>query len=149
MKSNWNYPTTIWTGEDRSADIPEACLVAKIKNPLFVTDKDLFILPMTIKTINNLKKVFIDMNVFSNFSGNPVGKNIMEGVEFYNKHKCDGVIAFGGGSALDVGKGIAFMCGILKILGITGKGQMRVKFLQLLQYQQLQAQDLKQEGLLQ
>jgi len=111
MKSNWNYPTTVWTGENRSADIPEACLVAKIKNPLFVTDKDLFTLPMTIKTITNLKKVFKDMSVFSNFSGNPVGKNIMEGVEFYNKHKCDGVIAFGGGSALDVGKGIAFMCG--------------------------------------
>jgi len=111
MKSNWNYPTTVWTGEDRSADLPEACLVAKIKNPLFVTDKDLVILPMTIKIINNLKKVFKNMSVFSNFSGNPFGKNITEGVELYNKHKCDGVIAFGGGSALDVGKGIAFMCG--------------------------------------
>jgi len=111
MKSNWNYPTTVWTGEGRSADLPEACNVAKIKNPLFVTDKDLFTLSMTIKIINNLKKVFKDVRVFSNFSGNPVGKNIMEGVEFYNKHKCDGVIAFGGGSALDVGKGIAFMCG--------------------------------------
>jgi alcohol dehydrogenase class IV len=111
MKSNWNYPTTVWTGEDRSADLPEACLVAKIKNPLFVTDKDLITLPMTIKIINNLKQVFKDMSSFSNFSGNPFGKNIMEGVEFYNKHKCDGIIAFGGGSALDVGKGIAFMCG--------------------------------------
>ena len=111
MKSNWNYPTTVWTGEDRSVDLPEACLVAKIKNPLFVTDKDLITLPMTIKIINNLKQVFKDMSFFSNFSGNPVGKNIMDGVEFYNKHKCDGVIAFGGGSALDVGKGIAFMCG--------------------------------------
>ena len=111
MKSNWNYPTTVWTGEDRSVDLPEACLVAKIKNPLFVTDKDLITLPMTIKIINNLKQVFKDMSFFSNFSGNPVGKNIMDGVEFYNKHKCDGIIAFGGGSALDVGKGIAFMCG--------------------------------------
>ena len=111
MKSNWNYPTTVWTGEDRSADLPEACMIAKIKNPLFVTDKDLITLPMTIKTINNLKKGFKDMSFFSNFAGNPVGKNIMEGVEFYNKNKCDGVIAFGGGSALDVGKGIAFMCG--------------------------------------
>ena len=111
MKSNWNYPTTVWTGEDRSADLPEACLIAKINNPLFVTDKDLATLPMTIKTINNLKKVFKHLNVFSNFSGNPFGKNIMEGVELYNNHKCDGVIAFGGGSALDVGKGIAFMCG--------------------------------------
>ena len=111
MKSNWNYPTTVWTGEDRSADLPEACLISKIKNPLFVTDKDLVTLPMTIKTINNLKKAFKDIFVFSNFSGNPFGKNITEGVELYNKHKCDGVIAFGGGSALDVGKGIAFMCG--------------------------------------
>jgi len=111
MKSNWNYPTTVWTGEDRSADLPEACLISKIKNPLFVTDKDLVTLPMTIKTINNLKKVFKDICVFSNFSGNPFEKNITEGVELYNKRKCDGVIAFGGGSALDVGKGIAFMCG--------------------------------------
>ena len=111
MKSNWNYPTTVWTGEDRSADLPEACLISKIKNPLFVTDKDLVTLPMTIKTINNLKKAFKDIFVFSNFSGNPFGKNITEGVELYNKYKCDGVIAFGGGSALDVGKGIAFMCG--------------------------------------
>jgi len=111
MKSNWNYPTTVWTGENRSADIPEACLIAKIKNPLFVTDKDLFTLPMTIKTIHNLKIVFKDMKVFSNFSGNPFGKNIMEGVKLYNEYKCDGVIAFGGGSALDVGKGVAFMCG--------------------------------------
>jgi alcohol dehydrogenase class IV len=111
MKSNWNYPTTVWTGEGRSADLPEACLIAKVKNPLFVTDKYLVNLPMTIKTINNLKKDFKHLSVFSNFSGNPFGKNITEGVEFYIKHKCDGVIAFGGGSALDVGKGIAFMCG--------------------------------------
>ena len=111
MKSNWNYPTTVWTGEGRSADLPEACFLANIKNPLFVTDKDLITLPMTIKTIDSLKKVFKDINIFSKFSGNPFGKNINEGVELYNKGKCDGVIAFGGGSALDVGKGIAFMCG--------------------------------------
>ena len=111
MKSNWNYPTTVWFGENRSADLTEACQIAKVKNPLFVTDKDLVTLPMTIQVINCLKKAFKDMSVFSNFSGNPFGKNIMEGVELYNKHKCDGVIAFGGGSALDVGKGIAFMCG--------------------------------------
>ena len=111
MKSNWNYPTTVWTGEGRSADLPEACLLANIKNPLFVTDKDLVTLPMTIKTIDSLKKFFKDINIFSKFTGNPFGKNINEGVELYNKGKCDGVIAFGGGSALDVGKGIAFMCG--------------------------------------
>jgi alcohol dehydrogenase class IV len=111
VKSNWNYPTNIWTGEDRSNDLIEACLITKIKNPLFVTDKDLITLPMTVKMINNLKKFFKDISIFSKFSGNPSGKNINEGVNLYNKKKCDGVIAFGGGSALDVGKGIAFMCG--------------------------------------
>ena len=55
MKSNWNYPTNIWTGEGRSNDLIEACLITKIKNPLFVTDKDLITLPMTVKMINNLK----------------------------------------------------------------------------------------------
>ena len=111
MKMNWNYPTNVWIGEDRSSELSEACFVAKIKNPLFVTDKDLASLPMTIKIINNLKKVFKHLSVFSNFSGNPFGKNITEGVKLYNEYKCDGVIAFGGGSAMDVGKGIAFMCG--------------------------------------
>ena len=110
MKSNWNYPTTVWTGENRSSDIIEACIVSKIKNPLFVTDKDLISLPMTIKLIEKLRKNFKELNIFSKFSGNPIGKNITDGVETYNKAKSDGVIAFGGGSALDVGKAIAFMC---------------------------------------
>tara|TARA_B100001093_G_scaffold513499_1_gene585565 strand:- start:85 stop:1242 length:1158 start_codon:yes stop_codon:yes gene_type:complete len=116
MNSNWNYPTTVWTGENRSIDISDACSAVKIKNPLFVTDKDLVGLPMSAKIIDNLKKIFKEMNIFSNFSGNPFGKNISEGVDLYNKNRCDGVIAFGGGSALDVGKGIAFMCGQIRPL---------------------------------
>ena len=56
MKSNWNYPTTVWTGEDRYLDIIEACSFAKINKPLFVTDKDLITLPMTSKVLDNLKK---------------------------------------------------------------------------------------------
>ena len=118
MKSNWSYPTTVWTGENRVNDIPEACLISKIKNPLFVTDKDLITLSMTVQIIENLKQVFKDIKIFSNFSGNPFGKNITEGVDLYNKNECDGVIAFGGGSALDVGKGIAFMCGQTRPYGI-------------------------------
>jgi len=111
MRSNWNYPTVMWTGENRSDDLVEACNIAKINNPFFVTDKDLVNLPMTINIINNLKLSFKNLNVFSNFSGNPFGNNIDEGVKIYNENKSDGVIAFGGGSALDVGKGIAFMSG--------------------------------------
>ena len=107
---NWNYPTTIWFGAGKIADLANACLNLKIKSPLFVTDKDLLNLSMTSKVIENLKNDFDNLNVFSKFSGNPTGKNVMEGVSLYIEKNCDGVIAFGGGSALDVGKGVAFMC---------------------------------------
>ena len=107
----WNYPTTIWFGACKIEDLANACLNLKIKSPLFVTDKDLLNLPMTSKVIEKLKNDFDHLQVFSQFSGNPTGKNVMEGVSLYVEKNCDGVIAFGGGSALDVGKGIAFMCG--------------------------------------
>ncbi len=108
---NWNYPTNIWFGEGKIEDLVHACLNLNIKSPLFVTDKDLLNLPMTSKIIEKLKIDFESLNVFSKFTGNPTGKNVTEGVSFYIEKNCDGVIAFGGGSALDVGKGIAFMCG--------------------------------------
>jgi len=108
---NWNYPTTIWFGAGKIDDLANACLNLNIKSPLFVTDKDLLNLSMTSKVIENLKNDYDNLNVFSKFSGNPTGKNVMEGVSLYIEKNCDGVIAFGGGSALDVGKGIAFMCG--------------------------------------
>jgi len=108
---SWNYPTSIWFGAGKIEDLTTACLSLKIKSPLFVTDKDLLNLPMTSKVIEKLKKDFDHLQVFSQFSGNPTGKNVMEGVSLYIEKNCDGVIAFGGGSALDVGKGIAFMCG--------------------------------------
>ena len=111
MKSNWNYPTNVWVGEGRSLDLIEACNVSKVRKPLFVTDKDLVSLPMTLEIIANLKNSFSNLDTFSDFTGNPTGKNITEGVKIYNNNSCDGVIAFGGGSALDVGKAIAFMCG--------------------------------------
>ena len=111
MNSNWNYPTTIWVGENRINDLSLACKNLNIKKPLFVTDKDLINLDMTKNIILDLKKNFSTLVVFSNFSGNPIGENVEEGVLEFKKNKCDGVIAFGGGSGLDVGKAIAFMSG--------------------------------------
>ena len=111
MKINWNYPTSMWVGENRVEDVSKACKQLGISNPLFVTDKDLINLDMTNKILINLKKEFNHLAVFSNFSGNPFGENVEDGVKSYNQSKCDGVIAFGGGSAIDVGKAIAFMCG--------------------------------------
>ena len=111
MKINWNYPTSMWVGENRVEDISKACKQLEISNPVFVTDKDLINLDMTNKILINLKKEFKHLAVFSNFSGNPFGENVEDGVKNYNQSQCDGVIAFGGGSAIDVGKAIAFMCG--------------------------------------
>ena len=111
MKINWNYPTSVWVGENRIKDLSQACKNLDISSPLFVTDKDLINLDMTKNIILELKKKFNTLTIFSNFSGNPIGENVEEGVSEFKKNKCDGVIAFGGGSGLDVGKAIAFMSG--------------------------------------
>ena len=110
MKFNWNYPTTVWVGQDRVRDLVEACINLNIKKPLFVTDKDLINLPF-IKIISEIKVKFKELSIFSNFSGNPIGENVDEGVNEFKINNCDGVIAIGGGSAIDVGKAIAFMSG--------------------------------------
>ena len=111
MKTNWNYPTSVWVGENRIKDLSEACKNLDISSPLFVTDKDLINLDMTKNVILDVKKKYSTFAIFSNFSGNPIGENVEEGVSVFKKNKCDGVIAFGGGSGLDVGKAIAFMSG--------------------------------------
>jgi alcohol dehydrogenase class IV len=111
MKSNWNYPTTVWVGENRINDLCDACKNLDIIKPLFVTDKDLVNLPFIKNIISENLKKFEKFNIYSNFSGNPIGENVDEGVKEFKKNNCDGIIAIGGGSALDVGKAIAFMSG--------------------------------------
>ena len=111
MGINWNYPTTMWIGENRIEDLSLACKELNISNPLFVTDKDLINLDLIKNIILRLKKIFKKLTIFSNFTGNPIGQNVEDGVKVYNTSSCDGVIALGGGSGLDVGKAIAFMSG--------------------------------------
>ena len=105
-KFYWNYPTTMWVGEDSIKDISLACKKLSIEKPLLVTDNNLANSQIVKKTLENLTVV---VEIYSNVIGNPTGTNVEEGVNFYKKKNCDGVIAFGGGSALDVGKAIAFM----------------------------------------
>ena len=111
MKFNWNYPTTIWVGENRINELSDACKNLNLTKPLFVTDKDLINLPFIKNIVSKNLKKFKNFAIFSNFTGNPNGENVDEGVEEFKKNNCDGVIAIGGGSALDVGKAIAFMSG--------------------------------------
>ena len=111
MKSNWNYPTTMWVGENRIKDLGIACKTLNINKPLLVTDTGLAKSNIIINVLKNLKEEGLIVNLYADVVGNPTGKNVTEGVDCFNKNNCDGVIAFGGGSGLDVGKAIAFMSG--------------------------------------
>ena len=108
---NWNYPTTMWVGENRINDLSKACIQLDIKKPLIVTDGGLAKSKMVLEMIARLNVEGIKSYIFSNVVGNPTGSNVNEGVKIYYNNKNDGVIAFGGGSGLDVGKAIAFMSG--------------------------------------
>ena len=110
-KFNWNYPTTMWVGENRIRDISLACKKLNIKKPLLVTDSGLANSQIVKKTLEKLNFENINTEIYSNVTGNPTGTNVNEGVIYYKKKNCDGVIAFGGGSGLDVGKAVAFMSG--------------------------------------
>ena len=111
QKYNWNYPTTMWVGENRIKDLAIACKSLSISKPLFVTDSGLSKSDIVLNALKILKDNNLSVRLFSNVVGNPTGTNVNEGVNYYKKNNCNGVIAFGGGSALDVGKAIAFMSG--------------------------------------
>jgi alcohol dehydrogenase class IV len=110
-KSNWNYPTNIWVGKNRITDLSLACNNLKIKKPLIVTDKNFSKSNIINNVLLKLKNENLSAKLFSDIVGNPTGQNVIDGVNFFKKLNCDGVIAFGGGSSLDVGKAIAFMVG--------------------------------------
>ena len=103
---NWNYPTPIWFGPGRIKDIQKACDDLNILNPLIVTDPGILKTNIITKLNNNLKTT---AKIYSEVQGNPTGKNVKDGVDFFNSFQNDGVIAVGGGSGMDTGKGIAFM----------------------------------------
>ena len=108
-KYNWNYPTTIWVGNNRIEDLAIACKSLGISKPLLVTDNGLAKSEIVLNAVNLLKDNNFTIEVYSKVVGNPTGTNVDEGVKSYKENNCDGVIAFGGGSGLDVGKAIAFM----------------------------------------
>ena len=103
---NWNYPTTMWFGLYRIKDIQKACDNLNIKNPLIVTDPGILQTDIIEKINYSLNK---KANIFSEVKSNPTGQNVEEGVKQFNQNNHDGVIAVGGGSGMDTGKGIAFM----------------------------------------
>jgi alcohol dehydrogenase class IV len=111
LKGNWNYPTLVRFGAGRIAELPEHCRTVGIEAPLLVTDPGLAKLPMIANAVSLCTQAGLKCEVFSDLQPNPVEENVTRGVAAFRAGKHDGVIAFGGGSALDVGKAIALMVG--------------------------------------
>ncbi len=111
LTANWSYPTAVRFGAGRISEIAEACKAAGITRPLLVTDRGLAAMEITIHTLSLLKAAGLGGEIFADVDPNPSDTNAMEGLKVYRAGGFDGVVAFGGGSGLDLGKVIAFMAG--------------------------------------
>jgi alcohol dehydrogenase class IV len=111
LTGKWSYPTTVWAGPGRIGELPQACRQLGIDRALLVTDAGLKDAPMVRAAVAANVVAGVPTEVFADFKGNPVAANVAAGLERYRQHRAAGVVAFGGGSALDVGKAIAFMSG--------------------------------------
>lgn len=111
LVGNWSYPTAIRFGAGRIAEIAEACTAAGITKPLLVTDRGLAGMEITARTLDLLDAAGMGRAVFAEVDPNPNEKNLAEGLRVWREGGYDGVVAFGGGSGLDLGKTLAFMSG--------------------------------------
>jgi len=109
--ANWNFPTSVRFGPGRASELPAMCEELGIERPLLVTDPGLAALPMTASIVGELAAAGLGVKVFSAIRPNPVEENVTQGVAMFRENGMDGVIALGGGSALDAGKIIAMMSG--------------------------------------
>ena len=111
LSGNWSYPTAIRFGAGRISELADACSQIGISRPLLVTDRGLANLPITMRALECLAAAGLDHALFAEVDPNPNEVNLEAGINAYRAGGHDGVIAFGGGSGLDLGKMIAFMAG--------------------------------------
>lgn len=111
FSANWSYPTAVRFGAGRISELADACASTGIKRPLLVTDKGLVTLPIIQKITADLEAKGLKAEIFADVDPNPTGENLDAGLKVFRDGGHDGVVCVGGGSALDLGKVIAFMVG--------------------------------------
>ncbi|EOD81962.1 Alcohol dehydrogenase [Grimontia indica] len=105
--SNWNYPTAMTAGIGALEALPAACKSLGMHRPLLVTDPGIAALSMTQQTRDLCEQQGLSVALFCDVQGNPTGQNVESGNTAFKEGSHDGVIALGGGSALDCAKAIA------------------------------------------
>ena len=108
---NWNYPTAVKVGAGRIRELPQWCESLGMRRPLLITDPGLAALPLIGSVLEHSRSAGLECGLFHDIKGNPTGKNVDDGVAVFKAGDHDGVIAFGGGSALDAAKAVALMVG--------------------------------------
>ena len=111
LTANWSYPTSMRFGAGRINEIADACKSAGMAKPLLVTDRGLAGMDITNQTLNLMEEGGLGRSMFADVDPNPNDNNVEDGLKVYRDGVFDGVIAFGGGSGLDLGKTLAFMAG--------------------------------------
>ncbi|MEE2733035.1 MAG: iron-containing alcohol dehydrogenase [Pseudomonadota bacterium] len=111
LQANWNYPTSVLVGAGRWKELVQCCEQLGIRTPLLVTDPGLAALPLTAELLSHCNANGLTATLFSDVKGNPTSANVDAGVAAFRAGHHDGVIALGGGSALDAGKAVALMVG--------------------------------------
>lgn len=112
MHSNdWNYPTSIRVGIGRASEMADACRSVGIQRPLLITDQFLGKSAMVGRAVEDCRRALGNCGLFDDVKGNPTGSNVADGLQVYKAGGHDGVIALGGGSALDAAKAVALMSG--------------------------------------